>query len=1461
MASSSAPDSLPMIDFQRMGTVNLGGAFSGLDWFSEQSPFAASSSSSAGTSFSATSDTIVTQSPDGVFTVVAATNAGGTINALCYSSKDGMLYAAGNFTQVASTSASNIIAYSLSSKQFTALQSGLPGTVDTLWCDDDHQEVWAGGVFPAPEGSHGANVARWDTKSKQWADVPFGGLNGRVGSISPNSDGSSLYFGGEFTTQYADSTNSTYTLLRSIPNAPNNTITTGKSGFLTPFTIPAAASQWSGLDINAGPPTSNSQFGDASVLVCPDKGTWMARNGSPAKIEILAHAYLTGAGVRISNGRVGPSTSKSFSITSLPDNHLLSLTYTDPKTGDQATCREDCPLSTDQNVTAQDFLFADGSLSITGFDVVVNSWEGDAAVLNYIELLSDGAYSSAVEEDNRGLCGRSNNEVNTVGDWEKGESPSEIAGTVGGYLKANVPKNGDSDTALTLYPYVGSSAFYDIYLIVPGCNNLGDCATRTAVDVSVYPAQNSPAYLARVEERVTDYTRVKIYSGWVEATTGAFRPTVNVKLAGNPTGVDGDNFVLVASGVELVLTGIESNGQMPFTGTTTIRGQMTTANGQGLSTPAVAYTGTAYTTRTDGVVMSGTVTMTGPVPLITMNTTVVNNQTVVNQTIINQTMTPVRVSYGVFEWQRKSGVNTTSLLANTTETKLTQIGFSLDVAKNASAAGAGFRVNTITELKDQIFVGGNFSRMGSYSNVLRIGKSDEAPDALANYGLNGVVHTAAVSSDSIYFGGDFTGAAQGNGELKYIAKYDPEAKSWSAVGGGVDGPVTSITPIDGGLLVAGKFNNVMSNGTSSFSTGGFAVYNFSTSGWTDSGILYGNGSACLATQDSGLVAGRFTGFSRNAAQGIASIKAEPGKQATIESVKGAMFSSQGSARSSNDANANSRRGFLHRLRPRLSPRADAPPINDPPAIAPATLAGAYWKNSSSKADVIVLGGNFTRGDTIKGVAFQEDEQLTGPSPPVDGVVRALEVHSDTLYVGGEGLRVDGLQNSGVYVYDLKGNQWRQNYIPPLATKEGETTVNFIRNRPDTNDIIVAGDFATAGSLSCAGICMWQNNRWQSLGSGLQNGEVKSFGFAEEKAVSLVAGGSFTIDGAAHNAAIFHFKNQSWSPLGTLPGPVLSIAVDDSNVTNVFAAGYGASDAKPYLQRWDGHAWTEQNSSALLPGTVINHLAFVPLSPGHTHEARGSIEGNRLLMATGQVHLAQTGNVSSALFDGASWTPYMVGSTAGGTLGAASGLFYSIRNFDFNVRHFLDRGIVVLVAMAIATALILLLILIILIAAYCMRRYERRHRPQEIYEKAPSEVSSTHQIMLNSVQTALEQSLLSPGGVTRAGAAGGVAGLAAGHRGSNHHSDQSQYEDEDDEERQRHADDEYLAAGSDGDSDDGGRETVMRYDFGGPDLETGELSMRAGQRVIILDDEQSEEWWYARDPATGREGVVPATYVL
>jgi len=55
----------------------------------------------------------------------------------------------------------------------------------------------------------------------------------------------------------------------------------------------------------------------------------------------------------------------------------------------------------------------------------------------------------------------------------------------------------------------------------------------------------------------------------------------------------------------------------------------------------------------------------------------------------------------------------------------------------------------------------------------------------------------------------------------------------------------------------------------------------------------------------------------------------------------------------------------------------------------------------------------------------------------------------------------------------------------------------------------------------------------------------------------------------------------------------------------------------------------------------------------------------------------------------------------------------------------------------------------------------------------------------------------------------------------------------------------------------GRLVHARYSFDGTG--EGELALRAGMNFEILDD-LDQAWWYARDPRTGQEGLVPVAYL-
>ena len=55
------------------------------------------------------------------------------------------------------------------------------------------------------------------------------------------------------------------------------------------------------------------------------------------------------------------------------------------------------------------------------------------------------------------------------------------------------------------------------------------------------------------------------------------------------------------------------------------------------------------------------------------------------------------------------------------------------------------------------------------------------------------------------------------------------------------------------------------------------------------------------------------------------------------------------------------------------------------------------------------------------------------------------------------------------------------------------------------------------------------------------------------------------------------------------------------------------------------------------------------------------------------------------------------------------------------------------------------------------------------------------------------------------------------------------------------------------------EAVALYDFDADPKGEDELSVREGERLVVLDKNADEDWWRVRN-SSGREGVVPAQYV-
>ena len=275
---------LPLVDFDRMGTVGLAGAFAGLDVFSN-----------ATVAFDPTTSTLLSRAADGALTRLASTDAGGSILAGC--ALNDVFYLAGNFSTVDSVAAANIAAYTPSSGAFAAVGSGGPnGQINAVFCDAQANKLWVGGSFTSP----GHAIAIFDPKAGSWSSAPFGGVSGaqaEVSSITTNSSDASLFFAGSFITEFGSGN-----VVLNGTNNPNVPFSVGAS----PFSSSLVPVPLQNAQIDASPSSTTSGFSNINNVLCPTSGdgsgsSWFAADSSTPLITIRTFTFISANGVRLGN--------------------------------------------------------------------------------------------------------------------------------------------------------------------------------------------------------------------------------------------------------------------------------------------------------------------------------------------------------------------------------------------------------------------------------------------------------------------------------------------------------------------------------------------------------------------------------------------------------------------------------------------------------------------------------------------------------------------------------------------------------------------------------------------------------------------------------------------------------------------------------------------------------------------------------------------------------------------------------------------------------------------------------------------------------------------------------------------------------------------------------------------------------------------------------------------------------
>ena len=747
---------------------------------------------------------------------------------------------------------------------------------------------------------------------------------------------------------------------------------------------------------------------------------------------------------------------------------MQQLHYLDPTDNQNKTCTNNCPLLTDPTVPYQDFLF-DSDMDVTGFQLTLSGWKGASAGLHLVQLLSSGAFASAIDSQNGQSCfapGPSN--VTRTGDWTEKDVDTSIPSTVQAVLvsEVNVGTSQADGPSFTWMPYISASGEYDINLLVPGCTNFQDCPLRTSVQVTVFPGGGQNPWVTNITQQNTQDSTTLIYRGAIVPTTPDFHATITMVLANNPEG-SGQNgkYEIVADRVQLVLT----------------NANVTSFNSTSSSS--------------------------------------------------NSSASISEQSFGFLEWPL-SGTSTSSAtplaaIPTTAVTGMDSVGFGLLSALGGvgSVASTSDAIASVAQHPSgALFLGGKFSlTSGSANGASNIAVfKNGALTALSNNGLNGAVTSLVVDGDSLYVGGLFSDTAQAsNGALKGIAIYSISSNTWSALQAGVNGAVTSLDIANNQVLVAGNFTEILTStgSTSGQNAAGLATWDISTSSWVNSGgflvgamTFVGNGTSTNPQ----FVAGRVTSSSKFGASGFVMLQNGQNGQPEITPL-GVQFDGSNVGNTTTNAVTLTRRAHHRRsvtswipnlnvlaIFKRQSTAATLAPLpSAAPAPAPAVLAGAFWTNTSSSQEVVIIGGNFSYtavGASAQNLAVYNINKNTvtafkGNQP--NGTVRSLLVKNNLLYVGGA-FAIQGVETNGFAIYDLVNQQWDLSGVDALQAASGASVLvrSITDSSADDHTVIVAGSFAQAGSTACRAICSLDTTtrKWSALGNGIQ-GDVSTVVYA------------------------------------------------------------------------------------------------------------------------------------------------------------------------------------------------------------------------------------------------------------------------------------------------------------------------------------------------------------------------------
>ncbi|KAG6120332.1 hypothetical protein E4U13_006702 [Claviceps humidiphila] len=618
-------------------------------------------------------------------------------------------------------------------------------------------------------------------------------------------------------------------------------------------------------------------------------------------------------------------------------------------------------------------------------------------------------------------------------------------------------------------------------------------------------------------------------------------------------------------------------------------------------------------------------------------------------------------------------------------------------------------VKSLVVSGDTLFVGGNFTS-DKFKNALAIVGDEHIANPLDG-SLNGHVLDMHLEDTRLYVGGNFNRTVDNKHELQHVAIYDMKSKSWSPLGGGVDGIVRNVVPmsinltsetVETAITVSGSFSECKAfNGKSAVQANGFAIWVPSQEDWLQNldqplpvynGIL--TASLQNVTEVGDLIAGALTSAQLRA---VDAATLNPSGLGTFPSLKIDMQRKYSSS------------STTLKTRESISNRA-----------LEGVLTGSFYSND--KANMTILAGHFSaqsaNGSTVNNLILIDGNNNgsvsgLGSEISADSTFMAVALRDSVLYAGGMVTgTINGAQVQGLVSYDLATGSFGSQPAP-ISGKDG--TVAAITVRPDSNDIYVGGSFDKAGALGCQGLCIYNANsrQWTQPGNGMSG---EALGLLWSSKTTLIVGGDMVANNTEKRyLATYDASKQAWSAYpgaDSIPGPVQVMTPASSDGSQVWIAGKSAQDGSVYLMKHDGNKW--MTAKETLPAkTILRSLQVFSLTK--KHERTDLVEEDQVLMMTGSIIIPDVGVASAAIFNGTHYRPYALTTNSGNAPGTIARIFTQKDDFFSSGKSHMPLVFIVLIGLAISLGLILLMVL----AGIALDRLRKK---RDGYKPAPTSMS-------------------------------------------------------------------------------------------------------------------------------------------